>query len=41
MYCKYGQVESDSRGNYMRCPKNCGCEVVDANPGVNPRGHMR
>ena len=24
-YCNYGQTESDSRGTYMRCPKDCGC----------------
>lgn len=27
LYCKYGQMESNSRGNYMNCPKNCGCET--------------
>jgi hypothetical protein len=29
MYCRYGELESNSRGDFMRCPKNCECDVVE------------
>lgn len=25
MYCRYGELESNSRGDFMKCPKDCEC----------------
>ena len=25
MYCRYGELQSNSRGDFMKCPSDCEC----------------